>query len=104
MWAVVVKVNHNRQVKKFTERAEAEGYLAKAQELLRKVPSVKIGLVSTSTPTPPPVFLPQRGRLWCPYCATQRVFAADESGYVRCDLCGISENEYYVKLYNKTFN
>jgi glutaredoxin len=40
---------------------------------------------------------------WCPYCAKVTKFSFD--GYLgvrRCVYCGISDNDYYVKLANQT--
>lgn len=39
---------------------------------------------------------------WCPYCAKRVYFKKDKKlGLKRCTLCGISENDYYVKKANK---
>lgn len=43
-----------------------------------------------------------KGHYWCPYCKSRVRFVKDRYlGIRRCPLCGISENDYHVKLENK---
>ncbi|WP_352420795.1 hypothetical protein [Proteiniborus sp.] len=41
------------------------------------------------------------GQSWCPYCSNIVVFIKDKRLNVkRCPLCGISENDFWVKKVN----
>lgn len=43
-----------------------------------------------------------KNRWWCPYCAKDRKFPNDgRLGVKRCEECQISENDFYVRNYNK---
>ena len=58
------------------------------------------------TITPRPEEKPPRGGLWCPYEAKWSKFITNhpkfpESSYPRCETCGISVEDYYVKSTNK---
>jgi hypothetical protein len=45
-----------------------------------------------------------RNHLWCPYCVKPRAFADDpELGVKKCPVCGISDNDFYVKKHNGIF-
>lgn len=39
-------------------------------------------------------------RLWCPYCRGWREFAANRLGYSVCEVCGVSDMDYYTRRYN----
>lgn len=43
---------------------------------------------------------PKRGSLYCPYCESWRIFRIAKDGYKKCEVCGISINDYHVKNYN----
>lgn len=52
-------------------------------------------------PQKPADYTDKRGCLWCPYCALRTRFRYD--GYLgvrRCERCGISDNDFYVKRAN----
>ena len=40
------------------------------------------------------------GRLWCPYCRGWREFGENQVGYTVCEVCGISNRDYYTRRYN----
>ena len=40
------------------------------------------------------------GRLWCPYCREWREFDANRKGYTVCEVCGVSDMNYYTRRYN----
>lgn len=40
------------------------------------------------------------GRLWCPYCREWREFDANQAGYTVCEVCGVSNMDYYTRRYN----
>lgn len=39
-------------------------------------------------------------RLWCPYCRGWRKFDANQAGYTVCEVCGVSDMDYYTRRYN----
>lgn len=42
-----------------------------------------------------------KNHYWCPYCIKPRIFMNDDRlGVKRCSVCGISDQDFYVKLYN----
>ena len=40
------------------------------------------------------------GRLWCPYCRGWRKFDANQEGYTVCEVCSVSDMDYYIRRYN----
>lgn len=48
----------------------------------------------------PPSSEKVHGRMWCPYCRRWRKFAADQTGYTVCEVCGVSDMDYYIRRYN----
>lgn len=40
------------------------------------------------------------GRLWCPYCREWRKFTANKVEYTVCEVCGVSDTNYYTRQYN----
>lgn len=43
----------------------------------------------------------RRGQLWCPYCNKWRHFKYDDYlGVNKCNICGISDRDFYVCKYN----
>jgi hypothetical protein len=43
----------------------------------------------------------KRGEWFCPYCGSASKFIDDKfKGCKRCSFCGISEDDYYVKMLN----
>jgi len=40
------------------------------------------------------------GRLWCPYCREWRKFDANQIGYIVCEICGMSNKDFYTRQYN----
>jgi hypothetical protein len=49
----------------------------------------------------------KRGSMWCPYDAQWTVFKPKKNNeyltYPRCEMCGISTEDYWVKMSNKTW-
>lgn len=41
-----------------------------------------------------------KGTLWCPYCSDWRKFHSEGDGYKRCEICTISNQDFYTKAYN----
>lgn len=67
-------------------------------------PSYTVDIISRSK-----AFKPQesakktgRGQLWCPYCIKYRYFVEDTYlGVNRCHICGISDQDFWVRRHNK---
>lgn len=52
-------------------------------------------------PKPKWLIISQR-KLWCPYCNWVKSFKKDKYlGVKKCEACGITINDYYVKKYNE---
>jgi|SRR5690606_26018257 len=49
----------------------------------------------------PPSSEKVRDRLWCPYCREWRKFYANQVGYTACEVCGVSDMDYYIRQYNR---
>ena len=42
-----------------------------------------------------------RNKFWCPYCGEEQRFMSREDGdYLFCEICGISNRDFYVKKIN----
>lgn len=41
---------------------------------------------------------------WCPYCCNWEYWVSDMLSSKICPICGISDNDFYVKSYNKLFD
>lgn len=41
---------------------------------------------------------------WCPYCRNWEYWETGDDGYKRCPICGISDSNYYVKLFNNLWS
>jgi len=53
---------------------------------------------------PPEGYKPAKGAAWCPYCGEEKTFVYDSYlSAVRCEGCGISTEDFYVRKYNGFF-
>lgn len=103
--AVVVRVMNggipiHRSIHRFTE----DMYIPPFREFVQKIyPNSDTHLINVRDPSEPdPNKVAQRGELWCPYCSEYRSFVKD--GFVgteRCEICGISTNDWHIKTINK---
>lgn len=86
-------------------------YAKAIREKYKHRDDVIVEIISRKHVFQPPTDLKLRsGHLWCPYCAKQRRFRKgmllefDSISYVSdarcCEICTISENDYYVKDFN----
>ncbi len=105
MWGVVVEQGDEHWVEKFQDKEEAEQYFNTIQLSCGNTP-VKRGVVSTRKAFRPPEGPGQKGgRYWCPYCVAYREFVHDDThGVKRCNVCRISDRDFYVKKYNKLWD
>ena len=64
--------------------------------------AITIELISRAMSFKKPVnFQTPKGHMWCPYCIKARIFVEDgRLGIDRCSVCGISDQNYYVKKEN----
>jgi hypothetical protein len=77
--------------------------LNNATKLREKYPSplVTIDVISRLIAFKPRGEKPHKSHYWCPYCVKWRVFLYDEkTGYNHCNICGISDSDFYVRKYN----
>jgi len=88
-----------KSITRFGEEKTAKEFARRAQEIIQGIKDVNFVNCKDSTP-PPKGFNPKPPIMWCPYCATERRFKNDTTGYRRCEICGISDKSYYVKIYN----
>lgn len=99
---VVITKNNKRIITRFRDSK-----LAKAFRLAVKKwedPHVaKICTVSAKPKYPEKGEQRERGKLWCPYCAKHRAFRKAYRGddYRWCEICGISDADFHVKVINK---
>jgi len=82
-----------RKARKFAQRVEEE------------IPDHEgIFLIDTLNPTSPPSGAKRpSGKFWCPYCADWRTFKPWYD-YLRCEVCNISNEDWYVKKYNRLWS
>lgn len=64
-------------------------------------PEIEIHKINIRNETPPQG-PEQKGKYWCPYCAAYRKFI-NEDDYYRCEICTITERDFYTVRYNKKF-
>lgn len=97
---VVIK-GKDRQFKRFDTKKEAEEYKKKVEDKLKdKVEGLKVGLVCEKAGSPEGEDEEGTG-MWCPFCRKYRNFIEEEGWpYQRCEYCGISVMNFYVKKYN----
>lgn len=85
---------------RFTRGDQLESFWRKMKT---QYPSGEFYLVNCTHPTPAPADFSQSELIWwCPYCARSRHFYLDEQFDLRrCNICNISESDYYVRRYNR---
>ncbi len=123
MWAVVVSLNGKRKFKEFNTKEEALSIIGVVEKAaLERYPEALCGVVSLKEAFPIPINdsdidgdiknkrknkKKNKGgkELWCPYCIDYKTFSLDRNlDILRCILCGMSESDFYVRMYNRTWN
>lgn len=108
-WKVLWKTPEGQSKFKVFEGKKPSDAVLYAKSLKKQ--GLKPAVVSANYPYPP---TPQQennrrpGMIWCPYCLRWRnfkLFAIKRATYVtdaqmRCPICKISTNDYYVKKHN----
>ena len=111
-WMISVRSGNNRRDFEFSGREEET-----PQDTYRRVKSnadkiakqfegknVTVDLISLSVAFKPKGVKPFRSWYWCPYCNKYRVFSFDPWLEInRCSVCGISDQDFYVRKYNGLF-
>ena len=112
IWVISVRSGNNRRDFEFsTEEGETP------QDTFRRVRSnadkisaqfigknVIVDIISRSVAFKPKGPKPHKSWYWCPYCNKWRVFSYDDYlGVNRCSVCGISDQDFYVRKYNNLF-
>ncbi|MCU7521958.1 MAG: hypothetical protein HF312_17215 [Ignavibacteria bacterium] len=82
----------------------------KVQELRDKFTGNRAGPVTIDVISRQVAFKPPkdkkipRNHYWCPYCIKPRIFVhREKTGNDHCPICGVSDQDFYVKKFNGIF-
>lgn len=104
---VIVKIKkrtvfHSR-LQKFSTEEERDSFINSLKTLLidkgYNPKDIKSYLVSDDFEEP--IEKPKKGKRYCPYCGQVIKLKQGEFGSKVCPICGISEQDFYFKKYNK---
>lgn len=97
MKAVVVKLDNLKSIIRFEKEGHARKFYDRAAD-----EGFEVHIIDCNKATSPPEdYKPsKRNLLWCPYCAKKRRFRRFNN-YKKCEICGISDGDFYVRIYNK---
>lgn len=80
---------------------EAKIFLKYFKKMKRLYPNGNFFTVNRTHASPPPTDWERYAFNWCPYCGAERNFVyVDLPEVKQCVVCGITENNYYVKKFN----
>lgn len=108
IWMVSVRTENQRKditIETKGQETPQETY-RRAKKLVEKIKKqvgkrATVDLISRTVAFKPKGVKPYRSWYWCPYCNQWRVFLYnDYLGVNRCNICGISDQDFYVKKYN----
>ena len=108
LWMVSVRTENQRKdltIETKGQETPQETY-RRAKKLVEKIKKqvgkrATVDLISKTVAFKPKGVKPYRSWYWCPYCNQWRVFLYnDYLGVNRCNICGISDQDFYVKKYN----
>lgn len=105
--AVLVLIPPNkRYLRRFATEADAQVFYQELKKRIAYKPKHQVYLISPLHPIMPPEGAAKPGKLtWCPYCGTTRKFVRDRKfDILRCSICRVSEEEFYVKTTNHTWS
>lgn len=96
--AIIIIRNKKKIIKTFND---AEVLFSEWEKIKKRYKSSPLYIVNrTKATAPPPDLVILRGYVWCPYCSDLRHFVFNAKyGVKRCEICDISDNDYYVKKY-----
>ncbi len=73
------------------------------EKIKQEIPDAQLYLMDHRYPhEPEEIRPPKKNIFWCPYCAAYRKFKPWHK-YKRCEICLISDSDFYVKKYNGLF-
>lgn len=109
IWMVSVRTKNQRKdlmIETKGQETPQETY-RRAKKLVEKIKEqvgkrATVDLISRTVAFKPKGVKPHRSWYWCPYCNQWRVFLYnDYLGVNQCNICGISDQEFYVRKHNK---
>ena len=96
MKAVVVKSDNLKSIVRFEKEGHARKFYNRVID-----EGFEAHIIDCNKATSPPEdYKSRKKRLWCPYCAKTRRFKKFNN-YKKCEVCGISDGDFYVRVYNK---
>ena len=109
LWMVSVRTENQRKdltVETKGQETPQKTY-RRAKKLVEKIKEqvgkrATVDLISKTVAFKPKGVKPRRSWYWCPYCNQWRVFLYnDYIGVNKCNICGISDQDFYVRKYNE---
>lgn len=107
---IIVIAPNRRRLSKLINNTTGTKHLQIVSRLQVEFPEHEFYTARADKATPPPPDFPipkhRKGicwnQLWCPYCCCGRDFRFNAFlGVRRCQICRISESNWYVKVWNK---
>lgn len=87
----------------FTSVENLNKWKEKAEHMFEGQPDIEIFMAFLDPQAPNKEVTIPKGRMWCPYCAKPQKFIA-QNDLLRCQYCGISDRDFYVRTYNGTWH
>ena len=109
LWMVSVRTKNQRKdltIETEGQETPQETY-RRAKKLVERIKEqvgkrATVDLISKTVAFKPKGVKPHRSWYWCPYCNQWRVFLYnDYIGVNKCNICGISDQDFYVRKYNE---
>lgn len=108
LWMVSVRTGGQRKdiLIRTKEGETPQETYRRAKKLVEKIKKqvgkrATVDLISRTIAFKPKGVKPYRSWYWCPYCNQWRVFLYNDYLDVnRCNICGISDRDFYVRKYN----
>ena len=113
IWKIIIRYSGTKKIIRVKGKPEdnnmvvfekAKAYAKKLKEADEEE-ELQIDLVSgTKAYGPKRDTVVPRGHRWCPYCVQSRRFIEDKKlGVKKCQVCGISDSDFYYKKYNRSW-
>lgn len=109
LWMISIRTENQRKditIEAREQETPQETY-RRAKKLVDKIKGqvgkrATVDLISKTVAFKPKGVKPYSSWYWCPYCNQWRVFLYnDYTGVNQCNICGISDQDFYIKKYNK---
>lgn len=97
------KILYHSRLKYFYTRQAADYYI---NEVTENFPFVEYYWVDVhkAHEIPEDIDEIRKKHLWCPYCQTVNEFKKHKTtGYKHCPICGMSDNDFHVKVMNARY-